>query len=393
MDYSLMFRLLNQHFNFKDPEIFVDNLNLTIRNHTFTSEHSFSPANRNTKKRPESPILFHVPDDQITENKTFRFSIIQKSNAVVPHKKAIVMLHGLNERKWAKYLPWAAYLTEHTGAPVILFPISFHMNRAPESWSNPRILLPLVKRKMADVQLDELTTIANYALSERLNESPARFFLSGYQSINDVTRLLTNLKSNQYGGFDPDLTIDFFAYSIGAFLTEVLMIANPDHLIDQSKFFFFCGGAIFSGMDATSKFILNKSAQQRINHYYLHELENETAISPAYREILTLTGFGRAFRAMIAPERFRSIREKAIQRFSSQIKAIGLKKDFVIPPREIYNTVKGFSTKSAAQFEMLDFDYPYSHESPFDAKLTRFTDRINAGFDQVFLRAASFLSH
>ena len=50
------------------------------------------------------------------------------------------MLHGLNERKWDKYLAWAHYLAEETGKPVIIFPTSFHINRSLPEWLNPRLM-------------------------------------------------------------------------------------------------------------------------------------------------------------------------------------------------------------------------------------------------------------
>ena len=65
-------------------------------------------------------------DRFIRENTDFKYTVFApKSNE--KFSNAILLLHGLNERSWEKYLPWAEYLCKETGKPVILFPIAFHM--------------------------------------------------------------------------------------------------------------------------------------------------------------------------------------------------------------------------------------------------------------------------
>jgi hypothetical protein len=51
----------------------------------------------------------------------------------------------LYERSWLKYLAWALNLAELTGSYVILFPISFHINRSPATWKDPRTMIHLLK--------------------------------------------------------------------------------------------------------------------------------------------------------------------------------------------------------------------------------------------------------
>ena len=94
-----------------------------------------------------TPAFSSVPDNGIEENKNFNY-IIFAPKRQEKHKEALLLLHGLNERSWEKYLTWAEYLAENTGKAVILFPIAFHMNRTPASWHQPRAILPwAVKRK------------------------------------------------------------------------------------------------------------------------------------------------------------------------------------------------------------------------------------------------------
>jgi hypothetical protein len=60
------------------------------------------------------------------------------------------LLHGLNERSWDKFLPWAARLVESTARAVILMPIAFHMNRALAEWSLLRAMRTVSKQRKMD---------------------------------------------------------------------------------------------------------------------------------------------------------------------------------------------------------------------------------------------------
>lgn len=391
MNYTESFHLLNKSFNQKDSTATIEKAGLEVRNFSF---HSHIPGHAPFLSPAHSGVrasAFSLTDEEIAVNNDFRYSVFLKKGDTTRHRHAILMLHGLNERKWSKYLPWAATLTQKTGIPVVMFPISFHMNRSPEDWSNPRLLWPVVTREVNAGAMDETTSIANYTLSRRLEEKPERFFLSGYQSINDVVALLKSWKKGKNPLFHPDVRVDFFSYSIGAFLTEVLMIANPEGLVDRSRFFLFCGGSVFSGMNATSKFIMNKSSFKRIYQYYVDELENEVIQKDKYAEILSFNVFGRAFRAMITPERFRQVREHTFRKFARQIKAVSLKNDRVIPTREIKDTLADPALGTQGCVEEMDFPFPYTHENPFDVNLTRFGDKIDEGFACFIDKVVAFL--
>ena len=79
----------------------------------------------------------HIKDISVEENQSFKYQII-KPKGVDKVKKAVFLFHGFNEKDWTKYLPWAKAICDGTGSAVILFPIAFHMQRAPKNWSNKR---------------------------------------------------------------------------------------------------------------------------------------------------------------------------------------------------------------------------------------------------------------
>ena len=115
--------------------------------------------------------------------------------------EAIILLHGLNERNWIKYHTWATEICNNTGKPVILFPISHHMNRAPEDWGNIRSMAGYLK---SSENKQATSSFANVALSERLTEDPLRFFYSGLQtritSYNVCYTKLLRVGSHDFSG-------------------------------------------------------------------------------------------------------------------------------------------------------------------------------------------------
>ena len=76
----------------------------------------------------------HMKDVYVEENHDFDYHIMHPVGAE-PAEKVIFMFHGFNEKNWDKYLPWAKALCDRTQSTVVLFPIAFHMQRAPLPWS------------------------------------------------------------------------------------------------------------------------------------------------------------------------------------------------------------------------------------------------------------------
>ncbi len=327
-------------------------------------------------------------EETIVENYTFSFP------AFVPREKerldkAIIMLHGLNERKWDKYLVWAFYLSEHTGRPVLLFPISFHMNRSPSVWSSPREMSVLADYRKKKFDNTEDLSFANIALSNRLTENPLRFFVSGYQSASDIIKLLLSVRNGNYSFIKKDAGIDIFAYSIGAFLAEIMMLADPDGLLGNSKLFMFCGGSVFSGMNGSSKLIMDHRAYSTIYDYYLHQFEGE--IDTRNKNLPSvLSGLIRSFRSFIDTDRLKPFREYGLNRLRDRIFTIGLEKDRVIPADSIMRTMGKGLRKTT---RILDFPYSYSHENPFPVLRNKPDESrlIDRCFNMVFGNAVAFL--
>lgn len=392
MNYTTLFNQLKTLPSRCDEKMVFPDSELVVEWKQFSSPWRFKSAAESGTNLQLSSLLTMDTDNQVSENQAFSYPIVYP-NENKSFRRAIIMLHGLNERSWQKYWAWAFYLAKTNGVPVILFPISFHMNRAPESWANPRIMLPLMKRAQSLLPLiDSMTSYLNFALSVRLTEQPLRFFTSGHQSALDIVHLTEQLKLGHIAPFEKNTKVDIFAYSIGAFLSQVLLVANPYGLFNDSRFFLFCGGSLFEDMKGTSKHILGKNAFARLSSYYLTELEEEMKRETPIAKFMMKDELGQAFYSMLAANRNRALREAAFEKAADRIYAIGLKQDTVIPSKGIHRAVNQNTTRKP-RFEELDFPFSYSHEMPFpvDSKGVP-TSVLNGSFNQIFTKAAAFLA-
>jgi len=381
--------LIKQHFDISRENVSIPELNLRINFAPFSSE--IVDGNSENELLYEVRKSLHINDDQIDENKHFVYPVFMPYDRLMS-EKAIILLHGLNERKWDKYYTWAHYLANHTGKAVILFPISFHLNRGKHEWTDPHEMSQLVEERKKKYPNVELSTFANFALSERLTESPERFFLSGIQTIYDLQHLIHHIQSGDHPLFDKNTHIDFFAYSIGGLLAQVMMIADKEELLSDSKFFFFCAGSAFGDMNGTSKVIMDSKANERTNYYYTRELEEAIEKKGVLADFFKGTSFGQAFRSMISLDRLSNLRDNAFKRFRDRISGIALQNDKVIPADKIINafTKNGQIPKKA--IEVLDFPFSYTHEMPFPFRIESAASQIEDAFQKVFRTASVYLA-
>ncbi|MDR0506766.1 MAG: DUF6051 family protein [Dysgonamonadaceae bacterium] len=325
-----------------------------------------------------------VPDDQVEENKRFAYQVFVPKGAERVDK-AILLLHGLNERKWEKYLPWAEHLALSTNRAVILFPIAFHMNRTPASWYNPRILLPYVdsrKEKFA-----HNSTFANLALSSRLSENPIRFYVSGRESLFNLWQLIKEIKNGSHPLFMENTSVNIFAYSIGAFLSQVLLLADPERLTSDCRLFMFCGGSLFDRMNGNSRDIMDQESFHRLHNYFLNDFVDNKKIFPDEGEDFMT----RSFKSMLSFSIYREHREAFFSeaRNRNRIRAITLKKDTVIPT---IGVEEAFGKVYAPDMlEEWDFPYEYSHQTPFPLHNRVSPEIVQQCFYNLFNKAAAFL--
>lgn len=337
-----------------------------------------------------------LPDNKLTQEKPESHSSTQSATQPATQSEkyasAIILFHGLNERYWDKYIPWAQYLCTHTQMPVVLFPISMHINRSPQSWSNPRTMQKLVslekeredkEDKEGKTSSNQNLTFVNYALSTRIKANPYRFYLAGRETVLNVCQLMEEIREGRSPIFSKECIVNIFSYSIGSLLSQVLLMSNPYGYFSESKLFMFCGGALFGEMNGNSRMIMDKASFEILNHYYRNQFIFEYIPSKA-----DVDNIDNAFLAHIDKEFRQKERYEFYKKAYKRISAISLKKDIVIPTSGIKNAMGSIWKKCLKE---LDFPFKYSHEAPFPTLEKGASTELDYWFHQVFSHAAQFL--
>ena len=187
-----------------------------------------------------------------------------------------------------------------------------------------------------------------------------------------------------------DLKINIFAYSIGAFLGEIIMMGNPGKLFTESKLFIFCGGSVFSNMQGTSKLIMDSLAFRKVYSYYLNDFEHSLTGKSQIVEFFRSSQIGMAFRSMIDIERLKSFRENILKSLRNQVYTVSMLQDRVIPSRGVVSTLSGILNKKSV--EIWDFPYPYTHENPFPIFDNQMSGKVDLWFEKVFSKASAYLA-
>lgn len=329
-------------------------------------------------------------DEEIDENRNFTYLLLQSENEN-KSKGIIILLHGLNERSWEKYLTWAAELNRLTGKAVLCFPTAFHMNRAPGFWSNPRLMAEVSRERQSLFPEIRENSFANTAISTRLSYSPRRFLSAGLQTYHDIIKLIKGIKSGDHPLIEREAGADIFSYSMGAFLGEMLMMINPLKFFDNSRLFIFCGGPTLDLMTPVSRAIIDSEAHEALRGFYLHDFNlkiNEDEILRRYfrshqsetEYLNSFLGFGNN----------RSLRENRLNELKEQVSILALVKDKIIPSNGISRTFNNFVNK-LSQVKILNFSHKYSHENPFPVS-EKEKEIVDFNFKQSFKFAGSFLA-
>ena len=353
---------------------------MSVRNHSFHSRHAALLPDGHGVGEPAGDVL-DVADSLVGENLSFTYHVFQPDDAR-KSKGMVLLFHGFNEKHWHKYLPWASKILELTGKTVVLFPIAFHMNRAPAAWSDPRLMHAISKQRKKEFPNVLHSSLLNAAISTRLHGNPQRFIWSGLQTFHDVRDFIELCKNGDHPLFEKNPTVDILAYSIGGFLSEVLLLSNPGGLFSDTRLFMFCGGPVFNRISPVSRFILDSEANVRLYSFVVEHLESHLRHDPKLLAHL-LDDSGVAFRSMLSYKFMADFREEGFRRMSGRIAAIALAGDEVIPPYEVENTLKGRNRDIPIDVQTFDFPYPYKHEDPFPA-VEGIANQVDECFNKVF---------
>ncbi|MGE5353053.1 MAG: DUF6051 family protein [Acidobacteriota bacterium] len=406
MKYHELFSLLKQKANFEEDFIQIDE-KLEVHNFTFISknstilpgeiehkcqEHSFNTngvSKENNSDFPPGQAL-DVHDAHVRENMEFRYHIFKPSGST-RIKSAILFFHGFNEKNWYKYYPWAYRLMELTGKAVILFPIAFHMNRAPKAWSDRHLMSEVSNARKKNFPGIIASSLVNAAISTRLHTKPQRFIWSGLQSYYDVIQLVEEIRQDRHTLISPEAHFDLFAYSIGGLLAKTLLMTNKNNYFENSRLSLFCSGTAFSRLTPVCKFIMDSETEQALYRYIVGYMELHLKNDPWLGHHLSGEHTeGWNFMSLLNYNKLSEHRERMLKCLQERIYAIALEKDTVIPAYEVLNTLKGRSRNIPLRVDIEDFSYDYRHEDPFPVK-EQISDEVDEAFNIVFSKLGGFL--
>lgn len=334
--------------------------------------------------------LLETPDSAISSNIHFKYHVLQVGS-VKPAKEVLLFFHGLNEKTWDKYLPWAYGLAKKTGKAVVLFPIAFHMDRAPELWSDRREMLRIAEERGASDLENSEYSFVNAAISSRMEAHPQRMFWSGLQTYTDVSDLIKLMRKGGLEEVDKECKIDLFGYSIGAFFSMMLLLSNPDGCFDESKLFCFCGGITIDRMFPISKYIMDGKSTVAMQECFSLLLNSDFIRDPRLRhyqdEDLHLEESW--FKALLKYNYFQERRENRLRELEGRIKGFVLKNDLVIPAFEALNVLQGGYRDIDIEVEVEDFDHPYSHVMPFPLTIKN-ANEVDCSYRKLMDSAMNF---
>lgn len=273
----------------------------------------------------------HIKDIFVPENKSFSYHIITPGNKLRT-KKIIFLFHGFNEKDWTKYVPWAKTICQGTGSSIVLFPMAFHMQRAPKDWSSKREMYLLSERRKKRYPNVLNSTLSNVAISMRLHAMPQRFIWSGLQTYYDVIQFIEQCKEGKHPYIHKDFEFNILAYSIGGFLAQILKLTNHKQYFSHAKVGLFCSGATFNRLSPVSKFILDSEANVALYSYLVEHLDKFIQKDNLLRHYMQEDHLeGEVFYAMLDYKKGRELREKLLKRHENHFYAITLKKIRLYP--------------------------------------------------------------
>lgn len=331
----------------------------------------------------------HVGDVDVQENRFFKYQIVYPEG-MEQASEVVLLFHGLNEKDWKKYLPWAEAIAKGTGRAVVLFPIAFHMQRAPKYWSSKREMHQLSLQRKEKYPYVVNSTLSNVAISMRMHSMPQRFIWSGLQTYYDVIQFIEECRAGKHPFITSDFSFDVFAFSIGGFLAQILKLSNYKNYFAHTKVCLFCSGFTMNRISPVSRFILDSEANVALYSFLVEHfdkiLEKDNLLNHYINESHIE---GKVFYSMMEFQKMRAFREELFKKYETQFYAITLKKDHVIPSFEVLNTLKGAFRDIDIQVEVLDFDRDYIHENPFPTD-TKTAEQVQNDMDMVFSKVCNF---
>jgi predicted esterase len=326
---------------------------------SYKCEHrDFGPESVKEPEPCDLTVKDQLPsDEQVSENLTFRCPLVRKqpsSNEPAKCERVTILLHGLNEYSYHKYIPWACQIALNTEMPFLLFPLTFSITRACREWGNIKGDIRVSRQNIYNAGP------FNAIISERLQARPERFFWGAVQSYWDLVNFVREIRDNENAHIAPDARIDFLGFSSGGYLALALLLANPENLFNTSRACLFSTCVEMRSLGPGSPYIVDSDTERALQNIYVENittLPNERMAHwfeehPEGYWLRTFGGF--------PPER--QPRVEGLQKIALRLLAVANNKDRVMPPGAMLDALQGDERSTKVPFVYLNLGI---HENPF----------------------------
>jgi pimeloyl-ACP methyl ester carboxylesterase len=312
-------------------------------------EHHLDFAGEPTEQEPS--------DADVVENLRFRYPLLRGRGDRRPLDRVLLLLHGLNEHSYTKYMPWAYHLWARTRAGVILFPMTFHINRVLPEWLTQQ-QGSLARRKA--IPGNENVHRFNAGISERLGTMPERFFWGAMQTFWDLIDLVKQIRAGRHAHVAPDARIDVMGYSAGGFIALALLLEDHEQLFSGSRGVVFASCAALRDTALSSHAIIDLMAEVALSKLYVKYREKLS--NPRLRHWIDVHSEGRWLRAFSGLRPDRSALEPRLREIAPRLLAIANTNDHVIPSGAMLNALTGEARDIDVRVVELALGI---HENPF----------------------------
>ncbi|MBC7909733.1 MAG: hypothetical protein H7Y30_04480 [Pyrinomonadaceae bacterium] len=323
-------------------------------------------------------------DEKIKENNLFRYPMVREcspSGTLRRHKRLTILLHGLNERSFGKYLPWAYHIWDRTREPVALFPLTFSINRVPLEENGDPTWGRQMRKSYEGRKHIENAHLFNATISERLNPHPERFFWGAAQSYWDIVDLVRQIRDNKHPHFDPNARVDFLGYSSGGYLALTLLLDKSHELLfGESRACLFASCVEMQDLRPSSPYVVDHNTEDALRQIFVDNFhrspdehrkhmsveEKEYVLNDRMRHWLEHHPEGKWMRSFCGrlPElkADREKREARLSEIAPRLLGIANVNDRVMPYGAMLNTLQGTRRNTGVTVKELDLGI---HEHPF----------------------------
>jgi hypothetical protein len=305
------------------------------------------------------PTTGDLVDVSIEENIHFRYPLLRDhyTGPLKRSKELLILLHGLNERSFTKYIPWAYQIWAQARMPVLLFPISFHINRVRRAWGGTQ--QERYHHRMA-IPGNELSHRFNAVISDRLHAHPERFMWGALQSYYDILDIVAMIRDNRHPHFEPDTRIDLMGFSAGGYISLALFLENAHRWFDDSRAVIFASCAAVRDVNLASPLILDHAAEMALMKLFVKY--REKLMTPRLAHWFTAHSEGRWFDAFCGLMPDRTLLEPRLREVAPRLLGIANANDQVMTPGAMMNALQGRRRDTGVPIKELILGI---HENPF----------------------------